>query len=344
MKHVPFDSRYRENFQVVEERRGKTTFFPHSAQLPLLWRALNLEFCQPLPDRVARTDHRGDMVRKMMLADAVHLFATHVNRDRADDVRLFEYKTPDMVAKVAIVQHIKESFALGSLHRFRFYVGNDFVPDLHVNGRRIAFAGHVLERFSKRVPHRVGEDLRDLLLAFTGSCMFSMPIGAGRAFVVPFFNSLLAFTYKETPGGYLITTCLTVRELNGLVLEDPVQVAYLHYGPSFTPPSDTRNWLAQPVAAGLYRAWKDGVMVERNDTPPAPEDTWRLYAIRIRRVTEVEHGFDSRIEFLHHVHGPASVHVDARVTPPPDKAKLAEMMVDETSSRERIATKLGHRR
>ena len=70
------------------------------------------------------------------------------------------------------------------------------------------FRSHVLERFSKRVPHRVGEDLRDLLLAFTGSHMFSMPMGAGRAFVVPYFNSLLALTYKETAEEYFITTCL----------------------------------------------------------------------------------------------------------------------------------------
>jgi hypothetical protein len=251
MKHLPFRSNYRQDFQVVEERRGKVTLFPHTEQLPLLWRALNFEFAHPLPDRVVRTDHRGDAHRKLMLRDAVHLFCNHVNRDRPDDVRLFKYKTPELVSKVAIVQHIKESTPQGLAHRFRFYVGTDFVPDLHLNGHRIVFAGHVFERFSKRVPHRVGEDLRDLLLAFTGSCMFSMPIGAGRAFVVPYFNSLLAFTFKETPEEYFITTCLSVCELNGLVLEDPVQVAYLHYGPDFTAPTDTRNWLAQPPAEKL---------------------------------------------------------------------------------------------
>jgi hypothetical protein len=309
LKHRPFVSRYREDFQVVEERRRNTTLYPHTEQLPLLWRALNLEFTHPLPDRIARTDHRGDMLRKMMLDDAVHIFCTHVNRDRADAVRLFHYRTPELVSKISIIQHIKESDPRGAVHRFRFYVGNDFVPDIHLNGKRIAFAGHVLERFTRRVPHRVGEDLRDLVLAFFGSCMFSMPINTGRAFVIPFFNSLLAFTYKETAEEYFITTCLTVRELHGLVLEDPVQVAYLHHGAAFTPPTDTRNWMPQPIAEYLHQVWKDQVILERGDAPPASEDTWYGYATRIRRVTELEHGLDSSMEFAHHVYGPGTVHI-----------------------------------
>lgn len=274
MKHRPFQSRYRQDFQVVEERRGNLTLYPHTEQLPLLSRALNLEFYHPLPDRVARTDHRGDMLRKMMLADAVHIYCAHVNRCRPDNVRLHRYETPELVATVAIIQHLKESSPQGLLHRFRLFSGHEFLPGLHLNGRPFAFTGHVLERFSKRVEHRVGEDLRDLFLAFTGSYIFSMPINTGRAFVIPFFDSLLAFTYKETPAGeYLITTCLTERELNGLVLEDPVQMAYVHYGPAFTPPTDTSNWAAQPHAEELYRLWLDQVPAQRYDPPTSPDDT-----------------------------------------------------------------------
>ena len=41
MKHVPFQSNYRPDFEVVEERRGNLSLYPHTEQLPLLLRALN---------------------------------------------------------------------------------------------------------------------------------------------------------------------------------------------------------------------------------------------------------------------------------------------------------------
>jgi hypothetical protein len=321
VKHLPFDSKYRQDFQVVEERRGNVSLYPHTEQLPLISRALNLEFYSALPGRLARTDHRGDIYRKMLLADAARIFCVHINRDRADDVRLFNYKTPEFVAKVAVIQHIKESHPEGSVHRFRLFSGDSFLPEIHLNGRRIAFAGHVLERFCKRVPHRIGEDLKDLILAFYGSWVFSMPIGAGRAFVVPYFDSMLAFTYKETPEEYFMTTCLSVREVNALTLEDPVQIAYLHYGLHFTAPTDTRNWKPQPHAERLFQCWKEQRPLTRNDEPPGPEDTWWAYARVLNRITEMD-GYPegSRMEFLHHVHGPATIrfkppksHVDAPV-------------------------------
>src|SRR5689334_10740737 len=40
-KHNPFQSIYRENFEVVEQRRGKVRWYPHTEQLPVLLRALN---------------------------------------------------------------------------------------------------------------------------------------------------------------------------------------------------------------------------------------------------------------------------------------------------------------
>lgn len=341
MKHLPFQSKYRQDFQVVEERRGNVSLYPHTEQLPLLSRALDLEFYNALPGRVARTDHRGDMFRKMMLADAARIFCTHINRDRPDDVQLFRYETPELVAKVTVVQHIKESSARGLAHHFRLFSGTDFVPDIHLNGRRIVFAGHVLERFSKRVPHRVGEDLKDLFLAFFGSWMFLMPMGSGHAFVVPYFSSILAFTFKETPEEYFITTCLSVREINALTLEEPVRQVYLHYGPAFTPPVNTSNWKAQPHAERMHRCWTEQAPLIRNDHPPSPEDTWWAYASRIKRVTEVE-GYPegSRMEFLHNVHGPATVRFKPRhqsvAETKPDPRKLAMDLVAPEESRPRL--------
>ena len=42
--YLPFNSKYLPDFQVVEEREGNISRFPHTDQLPKLLRALNLEF------------------------------------------------------------------------------------------------------------------------------------------------------------------------------------------------------------------------------------------------------------------------------------------------------------
>ena len=60
MQHRPFESIYRPDFEVVEQRRGHVSLFPHTDQLPLLLRALNLEFYGGLPGRIARVDRRAD--------------------------------------------------------------------------------------------------------------------------------------------------------------------------------------------------------------------------------------------------------------------------------------------
>ena len=83
-KHAPFQSIYRENFEVVQERRGRLTLYPHTNQLPLLLRALNLEFYGALPGRIARVDHRGDGFHKLVLHYSAMMFCQHFNRTRAD--------------------------------------------------------------------------------------------------------------------------------------------------------------------------------------------------------------------------------------------------------------------
>jgi hypothetical protein len=64
-KYLPFDSSYLANFQVVEQREGNISRFPHTDQLPVLLRALNNEFRSGLPDRIARVDHRANDYMKM---------------------------------------------------------------------------------------------------------------------------------------------------------------------------------------------------------------------------------------------------------------------------------------
>ena len=41
LKHEPFQSIFRPDFEVVEERQGRVRLYPHTAQLPLLHRALD---------------------------------------------------------------------------------------------------------------------------------------------------------------------------------------------------------------------------------------------------------------------------------------------------------------
>ena len=54
MKHSPFQSSYLQDFVILEERHGNRTLYPRTDQLPLLARALRLEFHSMLPHRIAR--------------------------------------------------------------------------------------------------------------------------------------------------------------------------------------------------------------------------------------------------------------------------------------------------
>ena len=42
IKHVPFQSIYRQEYEVVEERRGDLSLYPHTDQLPVIFPASTL--------------------------------------------------------------------------------------------------------------------------------------------------------------------------------------------------------------------------------------------------------------------------------------------------------------
>ena len=98
MKHLPFNSLYRHEFEVVEQRQNNVRFYPHTDQLPVLLRALNLEFYGALPGHIARVDHRGDGFHKIMRKWAALIFCACINRSRSDQLRLIEILNPDLVA------------------------------------------------------------------------------------------------------------------------------------------------------------------------------------------------------------------------------------------------------
>ena len=269
-KHVPFDSVYRPNFEVVAERQGKVTLFPHTAQLPLLLRALNLEFYGSLPDYLARVDRRGDGFHKYMLRSAALLFAIIFQGARKDDLHLLPLPDADFVTRLTVVQQITEDHPLGRFHRFRFYGRDGFFPDIYLSGKRLAFADHVLDRFSSRVPNQLGEDLAFFLTLFFGSAFISLPVGQGRAFVLPYGDSLVAFTYTETAEEFFVTTCLTIKEIHSLRLEQVPVAHNLHYGPDFVRPK-IRNWYPFQHMLNMYERWQKKIPL-----PPPVEKTGRL--------------------------------------------------------------------
>ena len=233
-RHIDFDCVFRPNFAVVEERRGKVRLYPHTEQLPLLHRALDYEFKTALPDRIARTDKRGDGFRKNLLKHAAIMFCNCFNAGRTDGLQLHALPDRDLVTRLTIVQQATTETRRGPLHRFKFYGGADFFEEIRLSGRRVAFTDHVLQRFCARVPNNVGEDLSYLLLAFYGTPLIALPVGPGLAFIVTYMDSILAFPFELEDGEIVLTTCLTINEMNSLERQLPPLAFNLHYGETCT--------------------------------------------------------------------------------------------------------------
>ena len=290
---------------MVEQKIGNLTFYPHTDQLPQLHRALNLEFLGALPGHIARVDKRADGFHKIMLRRAGILYCANLNAARADEVRLYALPDADRVTRLTIAQQVTENTPLGRVRRFRFYGPDGFFPEIRLSGKRIAFADHVLQRFTQRVPNRVGADITNLLLAFYGTNLISLPVGPGRAFVLQYNDSILAFTYKETADEYFLTTCLTVNEMSSLREERPVRAYNFHYGESFTEPANR----PEPV-----ETMQECIEIWRRRTPladmtakinAAAKERWSGIAQRIRDIVLIEgHGPGSQIEFVDFIPGP----------------------------------------
>jgi hypothetical protein len=308
LKHFPFQSSYREDFEVVEQLQGDLRLFPHTDQLPVLLRALNLEFYRALPGYIARVDHRGDGFHKLLRKEAALMFCAGANAARQDEVRLYALLDSNLVARVTVVQQLTQNTRRGPVHRFRFYGGEDFFPEIQLSGKRLLFTDHVLKRFSARVPNNLGEDLSFFLLSFYGSPMISLPVGPGRALIVSYGESVLVFTYTETDQEFVITTCLTVNEMSSLSLEVPTPTFNLHYGPDFAKPR-LRNWLPHQWAAALYSRWeRKAPLPPPISLPKTKSFNWHAMACRIKDCALAN---DKRpgigLRFMDDIPGPADI-------------------------------------
>jgi hypothetical protein len=315
MKHAPFQSIYRPDFEVVEQREGNRRLFPHTSQLPLLSRAINLEFYGPLPPRIARVDRRADGFHKIVLHTAAMMFCGAVNGARPDGLHLYFLPDADLVTKVAVVQQVTESARMGSLHSFRFFSGTEFFPDIYLSGKRVLFTDHALQRFSARVPERLGDDLSTFLTSFYGCPLIAMPVGSGRAFVLSYLESLIALTFQETPTEFIITTCLTINEMNSLRPELPPHVYNLHYGPAFTRPK-IRNWLPTQWMVNHYKTWANKVPLPPPRAPGKKKD-WPHMANWVRGHEEAQ-GYvaGSRFVFADNLPGPKTLKIRPKEVEP----------------------------
>lgn len=308
MKHLPFHSIYRENFEVVEERQGHVRLFPHTAQLPIIHRALNLEFLGPLPGKLSRLDHRASDFDRIVRKMAALLFTTGFNGSRTDEVRLMPLPDPNRIAQVAVVQHVRKDTRLGLCHRFRFYAGPGFCPEILLNGKRLVFSDHALERFSTRVTHPIGGDVTDFLLTFYGTQHLSLPIPGGRAFFSSMAPSFLAFPYKESATEFFITTCLTIDQLHSFEVELPPPAYNLHYGKEFTRPT-IRHWYPTNVLKAMHTSWERKIPVSGLESLAA-KNRWSRLAQVIPEVTRHKgHGPASRLLFLDHIPGPCTLEI-----------------------------------
>lgn len=303
MKHVPFDSTLRPNFAVVEQRLGAVSYFPHTDQLPILHRALNLDFRGALPSGIAKVNAKSDGFRKKLLSEAVSFYCDMLHTVRRDQVVLVQLHDFDLLARVALMQQVTENTRLGKCHRFKYFAGADFAPEIYLSGKEIIFSDHALQRFTERVPHAPGQQLALLFNCFHVPCL-AAPVNGGRAFLVWYDRSFLAFPFQESSTEYFITSCLSIREIHSLEPEIPPQAFNCHYGRDFRPPR-VRTWLPLTDMLRFYHAWE----IKQELKPilePLEERNWYRMASFVKPVT-LKQGFGpgTQLRFCDDLPGPA---------------------------------------
>ena len=306
MKHSPIESIYSENF-VVEHRVGQYSYRPHVGQLASIYRILNFEFRSGLPERIARVDRRGSAFDKMQLHLAAMTFCSFINARRSDGLRMHTLASEDLVARISIAQHITEHAPKGNLHRFKFFAGADFIKELYLNGKKLVFATHALERFSERVPHHLGTDVTGLFGSVLGCATIIMRCNSGTAFVYNYRGSIVAFPFEETSNEFLILTCLSINEIDKLEPLTPTEGYCPTYEPAPGQPLK-RNWDVARWTWELMDAWHRKFPPQPPLLPVADKSTWSATAHRIKNKFESKGmNRNSMFEFYDYIPGPCTI-------------------------------------
>jgi hypothetical protein len=310
--HRPFESEYLNNFEVVEETIGNTTLYPGTKQLPKLLRALTNEFRTGLPAKIARVDHRATDFMKIQLRTAVNLFCLYRHRARNDRIRLFPVLDANLVARIAVVQQCVTRSDEGRIHRFKFYAGGDFFREIFLNGRRVCFAGHVLERFSQRVPNHIGADLTEFLAMFFGSPVVILLIKDGASAVVGSRESavFLPIRVDDEINEYFFPTCLTVNQVNDLEIVPPVPAYGFHFSQEYRLPI-IRNWNPLDTASDYYHKWKNKTpLADPTESATVDRMSWASVAHSIEDGLR-NRGYDesAKIKFVDNIHGPNVLYI-----------------------------------
>ncbi len=304
--HHQFNSKYLDDIHLVEERRDNETRFPHTDQLQKLLRALTHEFNSGLPQKIATVDHRATDFLKIQRAQAVILFCLYINRARKDRLRLFPIFDENLVSRISIVQRrAANDPEKGTIHRFKFYAGDDFFREVYLNGRRVSFAGHLLDRFSERVPNHIGADLTEFLTMFFGTPVVIMSNNNEGAAVFGYRNSAVFLPVRRTDDDkeYFFPTCLTVNEVNKLEPQLPPPAYVFHFYPEYQTPA-RRNWNPAATVYQCYHSWKNKVPLSAPKPSIYDGKSWSYLAYSIREILQLGgHGEHSKIRFFDNVHG-----------------------------------------
>jgi len=298
----PFESKYLRDFAVVEEHRGDLRFLPATEQLPLLSKAIDEEFYAGLTPRLAATDARGDVLRKILLKEAAEGFCTILNGARPDHLHVQPFYTREGVTQLSILQQITKIEPQGNLHQFRQFRGETFLPNVYLSGKRLVFASHVFGRFDERAASFAGAAVVEFWDTFIGAVLAVMLVDGRPAFVLHWLRGLVAWPFRETDEEFLVVTTLSANEINRLEPITPYRGVYFHYGPEFVPPAEDGMAL---VCEDLLMRWKHPAPLIQDFAKAPVGGPWIKYCqIKAQGMAARGYGEGSRLYFRANIYGP----------------------------------------
>jgi len=323
VRHWPFESKYLRDFEVVEERRDGYRLFPHTEQLPLLSKVINDEFQRGLTTRLAKTDARADEWRKLCLWNIAGSFCNFLGVARPDHLHVQPFLTPDRVARIALVQQISRTTDGGLQHTFRYFHGTQFLPDVHLVGKRPVFSSHAIDRFAQRINVSNGHAVNFLLTEFfaTPPVLLKLDGSAGVAAAYLAGESMAAMPFEMYDDEVLFLTTLSPNEISDAVAPHKPTRMHLHFGPEYTKPA-AHNFNHVALTEQILQRWR--AKTPRADLRKLFEEMQAFSLTRIVQETDGilrQQGYHegSKLAFLDEVYGP----VVLTLTPLPGKPEPA---------------------